>query len=480
MTIITELGNMFAGMPGPNPTVRNQDNSGDSFQNIISDMTKDSPEYENVETEVTGATETKQTSYEESDDSMTVTETETTNVQETSETNPQSKEENSLSMDDYSEMEQEVLSKTAKLLGVEKEALLEALENLGIRWMDLLNPQNVNALVAEVKAGGDMTALVTNGELSELVKQLNLQIETIFNENAAQQNMDVETLKGLLESMDAKVEGNASVFETANGEEMVDVAPQDTLSEAKGNEQPKTSESALEDGANTETAKISDTTQNVNEGNTANQNTFGEHESGRSTGRESLQQGTTEVINQTMMTNDSQVVTEIPMPEEMPEMGQTDPAEIIQQIKDQMQLRMKADITELSMQLNPENLGTVQLTVASKEGNVTAQLFAQNDAVRAALESQILVVKEHLEQQGVRVDAIEVSVASHEFERNLQQGNDENKQQEDVLEDLKKATRKIDLNGIADLDALEEELEESEMVTAKMMQADGNSMDYKV
>ena len=56
--------------------------------------------------------------------------------------------------------------------------------------------------------------------------------------------------------------------------------------------------------------------------------------------------------------------------------------------------------------------------------------------------------------------------------------NTENELEEEN-ERLRRATRKIDLGSFAG-DEVIEELDESEQVTARMMQADGNQMDYKV
>ena len=142
-------------------------------------------------------------------------------------------------------------------------------------------------------------------------------------------------------------------------------------------------------------------------------------------------------------------------------------------------MQVHENVTELNMQLNPENLGTVHLNVAAKNGQITAQLITQNESVQAALEAQIAMVKESLEAQGVKVEAIEVTVSSHGFEQNLEQGNDSNQQQEEVNEGLKKATRKLNLGDILMNGALDE-VSEEDAVTVSMMQADGNTMDYKV
>ena len=44
----------------------------------------------------------------------------------------------------------------------------------------------------------------------------------------------------------------------------------------------------------------------------------------------------------------------------------------------------------MEIQLNPENLGKINLTVVAKDGMITAQLTAQNEAVKNAIENQIV------------------------------------------------------------------------------------------
>ena len=145
-----------------------------------------------------------------------------------------------------------------------------------------------------------------------------------------------------------------------------------------------------------------------------------------------------------------------------------------------MKTQIKADMSTLEMQLNPANLGAVNVALSSKDGNVTAQFTTQSELVKAALESQIMILKENLEQAGVKVNAVEVSVESHAFERNLdEQGQNSGQEaKEEEEKRLRKATRRLNINDLfADDNSVE--LSEEESLTAEMMQADGNVMDYK-
>ena len=130
------------------------------------------------------------------------------------------------------------------------------------------------------------------------------------------------------------------------------------------------------------------------------------------------------------------------------------------------------------MTLNPQSLGNVAVNLISKNGALTAEFTTQTEAAKAALESQIVVLKENLEQQGVKVDAVDVTVSSHAFEQNLEQGNDGDSEAEAAeKERLRKGTRKIDLNTFTD--GYPEDIDEADQVTVSMMQSDGNRMDYR-
>ena len=114
--------------------------------------------------------------------------------------------------------------------------------------------------------------------------------------------------------------------------------------------------------------------------------------------------------------------------------------------------------------LNPENLGKVHIAVTARQGVITAQLTAQNEQVKAALENQMTALKEHFNNQGVKgvkVESVEITVQSHGFEsqQNLEGNNSEQAGQE------KKTHRKLDLSSL-------EELEESDMTDEEIRAKD--------
>ena len=138
-----------------------------------------------------------------------------------------------------------------------------------------------------------------------------------------------------------------------------------------------------------------------------------------------------------------------------------------------MKVQLTGEVTSLEMQLHPASLGTLQVQIASKAGVMTANFITQNETVKAALESQMVQLKEQFEEQGVKVEAIEVTVQTHEFERNLdEQGRGRNQQEPE----RKGRTRRIHLGEGTGADTLEGE----DALAADMLAAGGSTVDYTV
>ena len=145
------------------------------------------------------------------------------------------------------------------------------------------------------------------------------------------------------------------------------------------------------------------------------------------------------------------------------------------QIMDYMKVSVKADSSDLEMQLHPQSLGTLHIQVASKNGVVTANFITQNETVKAALESQMVQLKESFAEQGVKVEAIEVTVQTHPFEQNLEQGRGNQSDQESGAGVSRRRTRRINLNTAF---AEDEPQTEEDRIAADIMSANGNTVDF--
>lgn len=134
-------------------------------------------------------------------------------------------------------------------------------------------------------------------------------------------------------------------------------------------------------------------------------------------------------------------------------------------------------ISTMEMQLNPENLGKVFVTVTSHHGEVSAHIAAQTEAAKEAIESQISQFRENLTQSGIKVQAVEVTIASHEFERNLEDSGQQFNQ--DQPEKRQNRRRMIDTESMQQ-DFMSGIMDEEDEIIANMMKDQGNTMDYQI
>ena len=154
----------------------------------------------------------------------------------------------------------------------------------------------------------------------------------------------------------------------------------------------------------------------------------------------------------------------------------------MRQLADTVKILKTEQLTQMEMQLHPASLGTVNVSLTTKGGVLTAEFITQNEAVKAAIETQAVQLRENLEQQGVKVEAIEVSVASHQMEKNLDKNGQEQRsaeqQETQRVQGLRR--RSINFNSFEDGDELAGEYDSADDATRiamEMMSMNGASMD---
>ena len=119
------------------------------------------------------------------------------------------------------------------------------------------------------------------------------------------------------------------------------------------------------------------------------------------------------------------------------------------------------------------------LQIASNNGVITANLQVQNETVKSALEAQLVQLLETFEEQGQKVEAIEVTVAGYDLDRSLDQGSgsqDGERKESDTPSVGRTTRRRINLNDLNEEDI--EELTEEEQLAAEMMAMNGGNVDY--
>ena len=387
----------------------------------------------------------------------------------------------------------EIVDAIEESLDVSAEEIESALVTLGLAPLELLIPENIADVTVEI-TGEDMLSLVTDenlytkvNELKETVGNIAEQLcdllgvepkeleEAINNEQLGTQQMIFE----VQESQEASETVTTVVSEDIAGKIEVqnDLLPRETVLPKKQDNIEKTEPENKVSKIEVEPVKTSNiqNTQNF-EKESFNEN--GESELAKENDMdffkseeamdvtknaaplsfvENLVNKTREVLNSQ---NGQDVFTTV------------DTEKILNQIIEQIKLKVTEDNTEVSLKLHPESLGNVNVKVTTNtQGVVSAQITAQNESVKAIIESQAVVLREALEAKGVTVEAVEVMVGTHEFERNLS----DNERHGEQGGEKKQKVRRIDLS------AMEDEPEDEEMnLQREIMIQNGNTIDYTV
>ncbi len=323
---------------------------------------------------------------------------------------------------------------------VTDEQLKEAMETLGLTMADLLIPANITQLVVEVTGSQDAIAIVTDENLSANLMDV---LGTLDNELAA-----------LSSELDMPVEAVKEFIENADSGAAVAVTEDETVTMAKNTDDvsQEVSDTAAVDNADSEDVSMSDViARKLVADNDDSQGKAGADD-GRSSntygrGNDSIKGENAAVPAGSNIVNDIQNSFEAAFDNAD---YRVNAADVVDQIVESIKLNSTSELKSMEIQLNPQNLGKVNLLVSVREGVVTAQISAENEQVRKALESQVITLKENIESQGIKIDAVEITVQTNAFDSNQQ--FDGQKQ-----EQAKKTSRRIRLDGFDYSDDEEEE-----------------------
>lgn len=357
----------------------------------------------------------------------------------------------------------QLMQEIADAFGIPVEAVEDIMADMNLQPVDLLQPENLSNLFLEAGGVEDSLALLTDEELYADYRAIMEDGQAALEQNKAALEQSVSVLEENPELTNLVYEADPEVAAKAagNAEETRDVDSEETVDAAS----PKVLERADEISQSLDETEETQTVQNARES-----------AQGRDSGRESegkAHDGNGNLVLQTIRNEEFQPQTESVQAESGAR--EADAQDIMRQIMDYMRIQVKQDVSSLEMQLHPANLGTLQIQVAAKGGALTANFITQNEAVKAALESQMVQLKESFEEQGVKVEAIEVTVQTHQFEQNLEQGR--GRQPQETAEGKRPRTRRIRLDGLAEGN-IPEEMQQEDRITAEMMAANGGTVDF--
>ena len=346
---------------------------------------------------------------------------------------------------------QNLIGQITETFSISEEELQGVMDDLGMTEMDLTDPAALNELLMNISGAQDSFALVTDENLYGNVKGImDLQKDLVGQAQEELQLTPEEWQQTIPQIAQETVAEPVITVETED----------ETLSEPDTNLAGEVTQAVAQDTAQETDMKAQNAQQQKSENSGEKQEQAANGEHGNLLLQNLKEDSFLTQLQQTAQTENTRA---------------TDTQDIMRQIMDYMKVSLKADSSDLEMQLHPQSLGTLHIQMAAKNGVVTANFITENETVKAALESQMIQLKENFAEQGIKVEAIEVTVQTHQFEQNLEQGRDGSGSREQEAGIGRRRTRRINLNAAF---AEEEPQTEEDKITADMMAANGNTVDF--
>lgn len=305
------------------------------------------------------------------------------------------------------EIAEKVTTLLQNVFGLSKEDVEDLLEQLGITPMDLIvdvtgaqqlqatgNTSNINALILEMHGVEDSSAMLVSDELTSDWTQITQGISEIL-EQVSEVPQNSQDMQSFLQNLTDVIKENKNVPEEYEGKE--------------NSESDTVVTSVVSDQNTAVTVEVS-------------------NESGQSDAfaqdSQTGSQPAAEAENSLPAFVDRLTQAFEPGTENA-EIRQVSMQEIVDQVVNHIRIRVLPQTTSMELQLNPESLGRVHLSVSSNQGVATATLTVQNEMAKEALESQLVVLRENLESQGLKVESVEVNVSNFGF-KNQEDSNNHN------------------------------------------------------
>ena len=343
----------------------------------------------------------------------------------------------------------------AEKLDITPDELMDALSEISAEITDLAMPDRAAQLLLEVK-DVDSLDIVTDEELGRLLTDITDEAGQIISEVSKEFEIDPEALKDMI---DVKAADVFSEHVTQAEETVTSIV----RNEATGREIKVTFDNESghrTEAVKTETVSADGTNESLpvtgrkeEPGHDNPDMSQGQNNAAHNGAAENLlsglAQGMETAQGSEITFSDSYVSYE----------------DILKQMIDSIRVNVTANTSSMELQLTPESLGKINLNVVTKNGEVTATITAQNDTVKAAIESQLIELKENLNNQGLKVSSVEVTVANQGFDFNRETAEHNNQGSR------KNGTRFREITDLPD----EETLTDSE----EILMSRGSSVSYQ-
>ena len=392
------------------------------------------------------------------------------------------------------ETEEEIKKVISKNLGISEDDIVNAMQTLGLNFVDLLDPKNMMMVVSEALDVSDPISLLNVDGMKELISDLkdlanNLDLSelglTAVPEEEVDFNQVIQNITGMDENVVDETRNplNDKIVSEENPETNADtkVIVEDfrTKAEEKSTSFREEAENESQTGVSNDlVSKVL----NKNEKNMQNDNSSNLFSQNQNNQNIKVNPENNQVVNTFELNANA---TEIEVTTASLGTVKVDVSSMIDKMVQNAKVTLTDSVHTMEMVLNPEELGKIFMEITSKDGAVKAKILAQNETVKAALETQLAILQDRFKDQGMKVDSVEISVGTHEFKENQEKSeamdmnmNGENHHKEESNENSEKGNRlhRIDLNNLDDLQGL---MTDEEVLTAKIMKAQGNTLNYQ-
>ncbi|MFT4146774.1 MAG: flagellar hook-length control protein FliK [Mobilitalea sp.] len=355
-------------------------------------------------------------------------------------------------------MLQAIFDAVMKTLNLTEENLNQLLQEQGMTAADLLSMEGLQKIVLANSGQTSLLAFATEEGLTAQLQELLQKVEELqadTNISLTKEQLDALLLKNKLENQGQQAAAAESI---------------DSYEQVSSDHQVINQSEAKNAAVSVKTEIVADSDSQVNsqavqlnvskEESLASQQDGGKHEAKDSKASNHFQNFVDQMVQVTKELNTGMdgTITQV-----------TQLRDIANQIVDRIRITMTTDQTSMEMQLNPENLGKVNLSVQSKNGVMTAHFVVQNEISKEAIESQMHILRESLQNQGIKVEAIEVTVSNQAFE----QMNQNNSQNEAAAEE-NHSGKKITLEEALSMNEILEEINELQEASSLI----GSQVDY--
>lgn len=353
-----------------------------------------------------------------------------------------------------------MLSDTAEELSVTEEELLSVLQSLSLKPADLLTKEGLQQVVLAVSGETDFANFLTDETMFTTLQNLCGELQTTLSNLADELGISQDEVQDFLTALADKA-GDASALQAEV------LSTEEFSAEEFSTEETEDAVTDVEKGSDTESITGDKTASEVNvpgkeTGKQTEKETSGEEKS--FTGDKAFDNFAQSF--KTGQTQNTQAAAEV-----TPHFD-VETENIIRQITDYMRGNVTDGVSEMDMQLHPASLGSVHIHLEAKEGVLTAQFTAQNESVKAALESQMIQLKDSFEEQGLTVESIEVMVSSQKFNQSYEEA--ESHANDTGSRSGRQRTRRAGLHVSME----DEELSDEEILAKEVLKGQGSTVEF--